>query len=85
MKENLSATYLEIEDDSWKHKGHAGAAAGGGHFSLVVVSEKFEGVNLLNRNRMVFDALRDLMQIRIHALAIKAEAPPPKPAKILKK
>ena len=75
MKDQLSAAYVEIEDESWKHEGHAGAALGGGHFNMIVVSDKFEGVNLLNRNRLVFDTLGELMKNDIHALAIKAKTP----------
>jgi len=75
MREALAAVHLEIIDESWKHAGHAGAAAGGGHFILQVVSDRFAGVSLLDRNRMVFNILKDEMQGEIHALAIKAMTP----------
>ena len=74
MKDALSPVFLEIEDASWRHEGHAAAGAGG-HFNMIVVSDKFSGVNLMNRNRMVFDLLKEIMQTRIHALAIKAKTP----------
>ena len=75
MREELAAVHLEIVDESWKHAGHAGAAAGGGHFILQVVSERFAGISLLDRNRMVFHILKDEMKGEIHALAIKAMTP----------
>ncbi|MBI1822038.1 MAG: BolA family transcriptional regulator [Nitrospirae bacterium] len=75
MKDQLSAAYVEIEDESWKHEGHAGAVSGGGHFNMIIVSDKFKGINLLNRNRIVFNALTGLMNNEIHALAIKAKTP----------
>jgi BolA family transcriptional regulator, general stress-responsive regulator len=75
MKEELSAVHLEIVDESWKHAGHAGAISGGGHFILLVVSDRFEGVSLLDRNRMVFGILKEEMKGEIHALAIKAMTP----------
>ena len=75
MKEELAAVYLEIVDESWKHAGHAGAASGGGHFILLVVSDRFEGVSLLDRNRLVFGTLKDEMKGEIHALAVKALTP----------
>lgn len=75
MREELAAVHLEIIDESWKHAGHAGAAAGGGHFILQVVSDRFKGVSLLDRNRMVFNVLKDEMKGEIHALAIKAMTP----------
>ncbi|HZR47685.1 MAG TPA: BolA/IbaG family iron-sulfur metabolism protein [Candidatus Manganitrophaceae bacterium] len=59
MREALAAVHLEIIDESWKHAGHAGAASGGGHFILQVVSDRFAGVSLLDRNRMVFGILKD--------------------------
>lgn len=74
MREKLLATHVEIEDESWKHAGHA-AAGGGGHFQMIVVSKKFEGVTLINRNRLVFDTLQELMQSEIHALSIEAKTP----------
>ncbi|MEW6325270.1 MAG: BolA family protein [Nitrospirota bacterium] len=74
MKETLGAAHVEIVDESWKHAGHAGAASGG-HFILRVVSKQFEGVPLLDRNRMVFQALREEMGRGIHALAISALTP----------
>lgn len=75
MKESLGAVFVEVIDESWKHAGHAGAAAGGGHFILQVVSDRFDGISLLNRNRLVFSALQDEMGKEIHALTIKAATP----------
>jgi BolA protein len=75
MKTNLDAIHVEVEDESWKHAGHAGAAAGGGHFTLVVVSPKFEGLNPLDRRRLVFSILQSEMQGEIHALTVRAMSP----------
>jgi len=75
MKTNLDAIHVEVEDESWKHAGHAGAAAGGGHFTLVVVSPKFEGLNPLDRRRLVFNVLQSEMLGEIHALTVRAMSP----------
>lgn len=75
MREALRAVFVEVIDESWKHAGHAGAASGGGHFILQVVSDRFDGISLLDRNRMVFSALKEEMGKEIHALAIKAATP----------
>jgi len=75
MKETFGAIFVEVIDESWKHAGHAGAASGGGHFILQVVSDRFNGVSLLDRNRMVFSVLKDEMGKEIHALSIKAATP----------
>lgn len=75
MKSDLDAIHVEVEDESWKHAGHAGAASGGGHFTLVVVSPKFEGLNPLDRRRLVFSILQAEMQGEIHALTVRAIGP----------
>ena len=72
---DLSPLALEIHDDSAEHAGHAGAAAGGGHFSLLIVSEAFDGVPRLQRHQSVMARVADLLPHPIHALSIKALAP----------
>lgn len=67
--------HLVIEDDSAKHAGHAGAASGGGHYNIDIVSTAFAGKSRVARHRMVYDALRTLWQAAIHALAIRAVTP----------
>jgi BolA protein len=74
LTEAFAPERLEIIDDSHKHAGHA-SAKGGGHFTVQIVAEAFEGKKLLERHRMVYDALGNLMQGEIHALSIKAEPP----------
>ena len=68
----LTPEMVEISDDSHLHVGHAGAKDGRGHFSVVIVSEKFRDLNQVKRHRLVYDALGELMETDIHALAIKA-------------
>jgi BolA protein len=78
IRERLSALEpqsVELLDESGRHVGHAGAAAGGSHFRLVIVSPRFAGLDKLERHRMVYAALGPLMQREIHALAIQALAP----------
>ena len=75
MRERFAPLHLEIRDDSARHAAHAGAAAGGGHFEVVVVSAAFEGKPLLDRHRMVNDALREMIGGEIHALGLRTLAP----------
>ncbi|WP_050466823.1 BolA family protein [Herbaspirillum chlorophenolicum] len=79
IRERLIATFSPsqclVEDESALHAGHAGAASGGGHYRVRLVSNLFEGKNRVNRHRLVYDCLSDLMQQEIHALAIVALAP----------
>jgi len=71
----LSPSVLEIRDDSALHAGHAGAAGGGGHFSVTIVSEHFQGLGRLARHRAVLERVGDLIPHPVHALAIRAYAP----------
>lgn len=71
----LDPVTLDIEDDSARHAGHAGAKSGGGHFNVYIVSGKFEGMSLIERHRAVYAAMGDAMQSEIHALSIEARTP----------
>lgn len=75
LSQALKPVSLEISDDSHLHAGHAGAQDGRGHFSVRIVSSRFEGAGPLQRHRMVYAALDELMQSDIHALVIEALIP----------
>ena len=70
----LASIHLAIQDDSALHVGHAGNT-GGVHFSLTIVSDAFDGLSLLKRHRLVYEAASSLMKSDIHALSIKAFTP----------
>jgi|SRR5687768_12726105 BolA protein len=72
----LSPSHLDLVDESARHAGHAGARPQGeSHFRVSIVSAEFAGKSRVERQRLVFAALGDLMQTEIHALAITAVAP----------
>lgn len=71
----LEPKQVALDDDSLRHAGHAGAASGGGHYNLRVISSHFEGLSPLARHRLVYDVLAPLMQREIHALSIIALTP----------
>ena len=72
----LSPTEIELVDDSEQHHGHGGYnPAGESHFSLRIESPTFAGKSRVERQRLVYAALGDLMKDRVHALSIKAKAP----------
>ena len=73
LEEAFSPQSLEIIDDSHRHAGHAGAKDGRGHFRVRIVSKHFEGTRTLERHRMVYAALGDLMRTDIHALSVDAQ------------
>ena len=72
----LSPSRVELTDDSEKHRGHGGYnPSGESHFTLEIESAAFEGRSRVERQRMVYQALGELMRERVHALQIKARAP----------
>ena len=75
LERELSPSHIEIIDESHLHAGHAGAASGAGHFSVTVVSDKFAGKSAIQRHRMVYMAVDDLMRTEIHALSIQTQVP----------
>jgi BolA family transcriptional regulator, general stress-responsive regulator len=75
LRAAFAPQHLRVEDESAKHAGHAGAASGGGHFRVVVVSETFRGQTLVERHGAVYAALGAAMKSDIHALALKTLTP----------
>ena len=75
LLQDLSPLSCRVEDESALHAGHAGAASGGGHYRLHLVSSRFEGLNRVSRHRLVYDCLGKLMKTEIHALALTLLTP----------
>jgi len=75
LRSALEPTELNVIDDSHLHAGHAGAAGGHGHFTVQLVSERFSGLPVVRRHRLVYEAVGDMMVTDIHALSIQALAP----------
>ena len=74
LRTALAAEHVQVYDESARHRGHAGALEGG-HFDAVVVSTRFEGLGRVERHRLVYAALGDLRERRIHALALSTFTP----------
>ncbi len=76
LTEAFAPTRLEIEDESSRHAGHAGARPGGeSHFNVLIEAEAFAGAAKIARQRMVYRALADELAGPVHALTLKALAP----------
>ncbi|HEB53977.1 MAG TPA: BolA family transcriptional regulator [bacterium] len=76
ITEHLAPSRLSLHNDSDQHLGHAGHdGSGESHFSLVVESAAFTGLNRVERQRLVFRAVGDLMDGKVHALQVRAVAP----------
>jgi BolA protein len=72
----LEPQRVELIDESARHAGHAGARPEGeSHFRLVIVAEAFTGRSRIERQRLVYDALGDLLRTDVHALSITALSP----------
>lgn len=75
LRKAFSVEHLDIEDESQLHAGHAGAASGGGHFKLTIISPDFKGLSAVARHRSVYAALNNHIPQEIHALTIIAKTP----------
>jgi BolA family transcriptional regulator, general stress-responsive regulator len=75
LQSALAPTELQVIDDSHRHVGHAGASTGLGHFTVFLMSERFQGLPTVRRHRLVYEAVGDMMVTDVHALSIKALAP----------
>ena len=75
LEAELTPLHLDVIDDSAKHAGHAGARGGAGHYRVRILSERFRGLPVLARHRLVYETLRELIPDVIHALSIEADAP----------
>ncbi|HKX91273.1 MAG TPA: BolA family protein [Sphingomicrobium sp.] len=74
--QSLEPSRVELIDDSEKHRGHGGYnPAGESHFTLRIESPAFAGKSRVERQRMIYAALGELMDARVHALSIRATAP----------
>lgn len=75
LRDAFQPVELMVKDQSQLHAGHAGAQDGRGHFDVTITAEAFGGASRIQRHRMIYDALGDLMKSDIHALRIKARTP----------
>lgn len=75
LESGLDPIHIEIEDDSAHHTGHLGAQGGGGHYRVLVVSPRFEGLSRVAAQRLVYEALGELMTTDIHALEMRTLTP----------
>jgi BolA protein len=75
LKEAFEPETLGVEDEGHLHEGHVGARDGRGHFRVLIISEVFEGKAMIERHRMIYRVLGEMMKLDIHALAIDAWTP----------
>lgn len=71
LESTLNPESLTITDDSHKHVGHAGAKTGMGHFTIDIQAKALEGKSRIEQHKLIYQALGDMMDTEIHALAIR--------------
>jgi BolA protein len=75
LKEAFDPETLGVEDESHLHEGHEGAKDGRGHFRVLIIASAFEDKTMIERHRMIYRVLDDMLRLDIHALAIDAWSP----------
>ena len=84
IRDKLTAAFaplaLDVQDESARHAGHAGATRDDGsrgetHFHVRIVSTAFDGVSRVQRQRLVYAALKDELAGPVHALSLSALSP----------
>jgi len=76
LEQAFAPLSLQVEDDSWKHAGHAGAqASGGGHFVVHIASKHFAELSRSQCHRLIYRVLGELFPADIHALSIHIDSP----------
>ncbi|KAJ7163586.1 bola-like protein-domain-containing protein [Mycena crocata] len=75
----FSPTALRISNDSWQHRNHAAMRAQGSdgtgetHFSIQMVSARFQSKTTMQRHRLVYAALREELDGGLHALSLQTK------------
>jgi BolA protein len=75
LSEAFDPETLGVEDESHLHEGHEGARDGRGHFRVLIIADVFEGKSMIERHRMIYRVLDEMLRLDIHALAIDAWSP----------
>ncbi len=71
LMQALNPIKFLVIDDSKKHKGHLeSSAAEGTHFRIQIVSALFNSVSRIERHKIVYKILDDLLKNQIHALSL---------------
>ena len=71
LTNKINTAHIEVIDESYKHKTHHKDTQGG-HFKLLIISNDFNDISLINRHRLIYDILDEMIKVEIHALSIKA-------------
>lgn len=70
LQNAFSPSHLEVIDDSAKHKGHAGAAGGAGHYKIIISAACLKSLSRVEAHRRIYALFNDIIPDQIHALQI---------------
>ncbi|MBX3431129.1 MAG: BolA family transcriptional regulator [Hyphomonadaceae bacterium] len=71
LRGRFSPVHFVLTDQSSLHAGHAGARPGGEtHYRLEMHAEAFKGLSRVERQRLVYAALREEFETGLHALSL---------------
>ena len=70
LNELINVIHIDIKDSTGKHVHHDNFD-GGHHLSAIIVSNNFKSIDLIDRHRMVYNALSSLIKNEIHAFSMK--------------
>ena len=71
ITEKINTSDIEVIDESHKHRNHQKDTQGG-HFKVLIISNDFNDISLINRHRLIYNILDKMIKVEIHALSIKA-------------
>ena len=74
LAEGLSLKHFEVKDFTGRHLNHQ-QHDGGFHLEAIIVSDDFEDKSLIERHKIVYGLLGDLLRHEIHALSMKTLTP----------
>ena len=66
LLKNIQCIHLEVVDESPNHGGYDGSVS---HVKIIIVSDEFSDQSLINRHKLVYKAMGDLVA-QIHAISI---------------
>lgn len=73
IQNKLNVSFIEVIDDSARHKNHAGAKTGKGHFILKIKADELNHLSRIKAHQKIYACLNDLFETDIHALNIYIE------------
>ena len=73
LSKNIQIDKLDIIDVTHKHSKHP--QSNGFHIKLEIISKDFEGMNLVERHRLIYNVLDSMIKKEIHAISINAKTP----------